>query len=173
MSHPSFIQVNTAKGRGYLFANVSLVLVTTVVNLWAGVTILSKERTRIHILIVCDCVVNVLTSLNTLFLQVLIFSDKKLSTSRFSPPGACSTLPSPAWSTSSSSTFSHYGTVSSRSPSLASATSWSAMPSLCTTMAGRRRWVDGSPFFMTFVVLFVCRAAQLVAAWQLGCEKME
>ena len=31
--------------------------------------------------------------------------------------------------------------------------------------------MDGSPFFMIFVVLFVCRAAQLVAAWQLGCEK--
>ena len=92
----AFIQVNTAKGRGYLFANVSLVLVTTVVNLWAGVTILSKEKTRIHILIVCDCVVNVLTSLNTLFLQVSIFPYNKLSTSRCSLPGACSTRPSPA-----------------------------------------------------------------------------
>ena len=38
---------------------------------------------------------------------------------------------------------------------------------------GGEKAVGGSPFFMIFVVLFVCRAAQLVAAWQLGCEKME
>ena len=36
---------------------------------------------------------------------------------------------------------------------------------------GGEKAVGGSPFFMIFVVLFVCRAAQLVAAWQLGCEK--
>ena len=64
-----YFQVNVGKPRVYLVVNLSSTLVTFVVNLWAGVSILKKERTRIHILIVCDCVVNVVSSLHTSFLQ--------------------------------------------------------------------------------------------------------
>ena len=62
-------QVNLAKAQGYLFANLSFTLVAFVINLWAGICILRKERTGIHKLIVCDCVVNVASSLHTAFHQ--------------------------------------------------------------------------------------------------------
>ena len=63
------IQVNVAKARGYLFANIPISLVTFAINLWAAISILRKERTGIHCLIVCDCVLNVVSSLHTSFLQ--------------------------------------------------------------------------------------------------------
>ena len=55
---------------GYLFANISVAVFTLVVNTWAGLIILRKERTRIHMLIVYDCVANILSSLHTGFFQV-------------------------------------------------------------------------------------------------------
>ena len=63
------IQVNVAKARGYLFANIPISLVTFAINLWAGMVILRKERTVIHWLIICDCVLNIVSSLHTSFLQ--------------------------------------------------------------------------------------------------------
>ena len=58
-----------AKARVYLFANIPISLVTFAINLWAGTSILRKERTGIHCLIVCDCLLNVVSSLHTSFLQ--------------------------------------------------------------------------------------------------------
>ena len=58
------------KEYGYLFANISVAVFTLVVNTWAGLIILRKERTRIHMLIVYDCVANILSSLHTGFFQV-------------------------------------------------------------------------------------------------------
>ena len=63
------IQVNEAKARVYLFANILIALLTFAINLWAGFSILRKERTGINSLIVCDCVVNVVSSLHSSFLQ--------------------------------------------------------------------------------------------------------
>ena len=62
-------QVNVERAMVYLYANISFTVVTFVINLWAGFSILKKERTRIHDLIVCDCVVNVVSSLHNSFLQ--------------------------------------------------------------------------------------------------------
>ena len=57
--------VNVAKAQGYLFANISVTMITMLINLLAAITILRKERTSVHLLIVNDCVVNVLSSLLT------------------------------------------------------------------------------------------------------------
>ena len=62
--HPAQ-QVNVAKAQGYLFANISVTMITMLINLLAAITILRKERTSVHLLIVNDCVVNVLSSLLT------------------------------------------------------------------------------------------------------------
>ena len=63
------LQVNMAKSSGYLYANIIFTVITIVINSWAGKIILGKERTRIHDLIVFDCFVNILSSLNTAFYQ--------------------------------------------------------------------------------------------------------
>ena len=62
-------QVNMAKSSGYFYANIIFTVITIVINSWAGKIILGKERTRIHDLIVFDCFVNILSSLNTAFIQ--------------------------------------------------------------------------------------------------------
>ena len=55
----------------YLFANIPLTVVTLVINLWAGASILRKDRNGVHILIVLDCLVNVVHALtNSLLVQV-------------------------------------------------------------------------------------------------------
>ena len=54
-----------AKAQGYLFANISVTMITMLINLLAAITILRTERTSVHLLIVNDCVVNVLSSLLT------------------------------------------------------------------------------------------------------------
>ena len=56
--------------QSYLVANLIVLILTLVVNLWTGVIILRKERTRIHMLIVFDCVANILSSVQTSFIQV-------------------------------------------------------------------------------------------------------
>ena len=61
--------MNVAKPRVYLFANIPITLATFAINLWAGLSILKKERTGIHCLIVSDCVLNVVSSLLTSFIQ--------------------------------------------------------------------------------------------------------
>ena len=45
----------------FFFASIPLLVIAVTVNLWAGWAIARKERTGIHNIIVCDCVVNVLT----------------------------------------------------------------------------------------------------------------
>ena len=52
----------------YLFANIPLTMVTLVINLWAGASILRKDRNGVHILIVLDCLVNVVSALHNSFL---------------------------------------------------------------------------------------------------------
>ena len=63
------MQVNVAKGQTYILANILITLVTLLVNLWAAIVILRKEKTRIHTLIVYDCAVNVVSSVHTAFFQ--------------------------------------------------------------------------------------------------------
>ena len=63
-------QVNVVMAQSYLVANLIVLILTLVVNLWTGVIILRKERTRIHMLIVFDCVANILSSVQTSFIQV-------------------------------------------------------------------------------------------------------
>ena len=53
--------VNQPKDTFYLMANVPICLVTLVVNIWAVVIIRKKEKTGIHKLIICDCIVNVMS----------------------------------------------------------------------------------------------------------------
>ena len=62
-------QVNATKGKVFLVANISVTVVTFAINLWAGLSILKKEKTRLHFLIVCDCVVNIVSCVQTSFLQ--------------------------------------------------------------------------------------------------------
>ena len=64
-----WMQVNVAKGQTYILANISITLVTLLVNLWAAIVILRKEKTRIHTLIVYDCAVNVVSSVHTALYQ--------------------------------------------------------------------------------------------------------
>ena len=64
-----WMQVNVAKGQTYILANILITLVTLLVNLWAAIVILRKEKTRIHTLIVYDCAVNVVSSVHTAFFQ--------------------------------------------------------------------------------------------------------
>ena len=52
----------------YLFANISLTMVTLIINLWAGASILRKDRNGVHILIVLDCLVNVVSAVTNSFL---------------------------------------------------------------------------------------------------------
>ena len=63
------LQVNMAKSSGYLYTNIIFTVISIVINSWAGKIILGKERTRIHDMIVFDCFVNILSSLNTAFYQ--------------------------------------------------------------------------------------------------------
>ena len=62
-------QVNATKERVFLFANISITVVTFAINLWAGLSIHRKERTRLHFLIICDCAANVVFCIHTSFLQ--------------------------------------------------------------------------------------------------------
>ena len=62
------LQVNVVYSMNYLFANIPLTVVTLVINLWAGVSILRKDRNGVHILIVLDCLVNVVHALTNSFL---------------------------------------------------------------------------------------------------------
>ena len=64
------LQVNAGYLKGYLFVGISVTVVTFIVNLWAGVSILKKEKNRVHNLIALDCLVNVISSLhNSLLAQ--------------------------------------------------------------------------------------------------------
>ena len=64
------LQVNAANLKSYLFVGISVTLVTFLVNLWAGLSILKKEKNRVHNLIALDCLVNVISSLhNSLLAQ--------------------------------------------------------------------------------------------------------
>ena len=63
------IQVNVVTGRVFFLANMSITAVTFVVNLWAGLCILGKEKTRLHLLIVCDCVLNIVSCIHTSFVE--------------------------------------------------------------------------------------------------------
>ena len=65
----TIFQVNEAKERIFLFANISISVVTFAINLWAGLSIQRKERTRLHFLIICDCAANVVFCIHTSFLQ--------------------------------------------------------------------------------------------------------
>ena len=51
------LQVNAANLKSYLFVGISVTLVTFLVNLWAGVRILEKEKNWVHNLIALDCLV--------------------------------------------------------------------------------------------------------------------
>ena len=62
-------QVNMPKPRGYLVTNTFFTLVTFVINLWAAICILRKERTKVNTLIVCDCIINMASSVQTSILQ--------------------------------------------------------------------------------------------------------
>ena len=76
------MQVNVAKARGYLFANIPISLITFAINMWAGITILGKERTGIHCLIVFDCVINVVSSKSCKTSQIWqIYLCKKMKSS--------------------------------------------------------------------------------------------
>ena len=64
------LQVNAGYLESYLFVGISVTVVTFLVNLWAGLSILKKEKNRIHNLIALDCLVNVISSLhNSLLAQ--------------------------------------------------------------------------------------------------------
>ena len=66
----TLLQVNAANLKSYLFVGISVTVVTFIVNLWAGVSILKKEKNRVHNLIALDCLVNVISSLhNSLLAQ--------------------------------------------------------------------------------------------------------
>ena len=58
-----------AKTIGHLYIDVIFMLVTFILKLWAGKIILRKERTIISCLISFECLVNILSSLHTVFYQ--------------------------------------------------------------------------------------------------------
>ena len=53
----------------FLVANIPIFLATFAINVWASNCILQRERTGLNRLVVCDCVLNVVSSLHSAFLQ--------------------------------------------------------------------------------------------------------
>ena len=63
------IQVNETKPMVFFVANIPIFLATFAINVWASNCILQRERTGLNRLVVCDCVLNVVSSLHSAFLQ--------------------------------------------------------------------------------------------------------
>ena len=133
-------------------------VVTFFVNLWAGLSILKKEKNRVHCLIILDCLLNVFSALHHTILFVSGWTIFTSSASCLLNAFLLFLLMS--WNKLVPVVIAAFRYIL-------------VCHSVFVHNHGGEKAVGGSPFFMIFVVLFVCRAAQLVAAWQLGCEKME